>query len=110
MRRFLGMSIRNQTIPVRGLESFFMLGTCLADNRFKSGRDLLAKFIPFDIGGSGQSPEHEVETVGIRRYLRGQCPHPSLNEVAVHGIANGLGNDETKTVITLGFVSTNPCI
>ena len=110
MMRFLGISIRNQRIPVLGLESFFTLRTCLRNNRTKPGTDLLAKLVPIDVRGTRQCPEHDIEAGGIRSELRGQCTHSSLDEIALHGIANGLGNDKTKTVIALGFFRTNPCI
>ncbi|MDQ0095099.1 hypothetical protein J2T21_002994 [Paeniglutamicibacter psychrophenolicus] len=87
-----------------------MLSTRLTDNRIKPGTDLLAQLVPFDVGGTRQSPEHDVEADGFRSELLCQRTHSSLDEIAVHGIANGLGNDETKTVIALGFFRANPCI
>ena len=110
MMRFLGISIRNQRIPVLGLESFFTLRTCLRNNRTKSRTDLLAKLVPTNVRGTRQRPEHDIEAGGFRSELRGQRTHSSLDEIALHGIANGLGNDKTKTVIALGFFRTNPCI
>lgn len=71
---------------------------------------MLAQFVPVDVCRTRQSPDHDIETGGIRSELRGQSPHSSFDDIAVHGIANGLGNDETKTIIALGFFRTNPCI